>query len=44
MDVLSDLAETLPTIQAQVDEIRVVYDSGREKVCWAFSGGDLSYN
>ncbi|KAF9466093.1 hypothetical protein BDZ94DRAFT_1281112 [Collybia nuda] len=31
MDVLSGLAETLPTIQAQVDEIRVVYDSGREK-------------
>jgi ABC-type multidrug transport system fused ATPase/permease subunit len=31
MKVLSDLAETLPTIQAQVADIRVVYDSGRDK-------------
>jgi len=29
--VLSDLAETLPTIQSQLAEVRVVYDSGREK-------------
>ena len=32
MNVLSDLAETLPTIQSQVADIRIVYDSGREKV------------
>ncbi|GLB41935.1 putative vps5 C terminal like [Lyophyllum shimeji] len=29
--VLSDLADTLPTIQSQLAEVRVVYDSGREK-------------
>ena len=32
MKVLSDLDETLPTIQSQVAGIRVVYDSGRDKV------------
>jgi len=31
VDTLSDLAETLPTIQTQVKDIRAVYDSGREK-------------
>ena len=36
MNVLSDLAETLPTIQSQVADIRVVYDSGREKVRHSF--------
>lgn len=32
MKILSDLAETLPTIQSQVADVRVVYDSGRDKV------------
>ncbi|KAF8239398.1 hypothetical protein L208DRAFT_1420795 [Tricholoma matsutake] len=31
MKILSDLAETLPTIQSQVADVRVVYDSGRDK-------------
>ncbi|KAF8967622.1 hypothetical protein BDZ97DRAFT_1802426 [Flammula alnicola] len=31
MDALTDLAESLPTTQAQVSDIRDVYDSGREK-------------
>ncbi|KAF8074842.1 hypothetical protein FPV67DRAFT_1475151 [Lyophyllum atratum] len=31
LKVLSDLADTLPTIQSQLAEIRLVYDSGREK-------------
>jgi hypothetical protein len=32
MKVLSSLAESLPTVQSQVADIGVVYDSGREKV------------
>ncbi|KAG6831089.1 hypothetical protein H0H92_012766 [Tricholoma furcatifolium] len=32
LKVLSDLADTLPTIQSQLAEVRVVYDSGRQKV------------
>ncbi|KAG6821428.1 hypothetical protein H0H93_010152 [Arthromyces matolae] len=31
MNVLSDLADTLPTIQSQLAQVRVVYDSGRQK-------------
>jgi hypothetical protein len=31
MDTLSDLAETLPTTQAQVSDIEKIYDSGRSK-------------
>ncbi|KAF5383684.1 hypothetical protein D9615_003642 [Tricholomella constricta] len=31
LKVLSDLADTLPTIQSQLAEVRVVYDSGRDK-------------
>jgi hypothetical protein len=29
---LLDLSETLPTIRADVSDIRLVYDSGRQKV------------
>ncbi|RDB20825.1 hypothetical protein Hypma_012019 [Hypsizygus marmoreus] len=29
--VLSDLADTLPTVQSELADIRVVYDSGRQK-------------
>jgi len=36
MKVLSELAETLPIIQSQVADIRVVYDSGRNNVCSSF--------
>ena len=32
METLNELSETLPTTQSQVSDIRVVYDSGREKV------------
>lgn len=32
LNLLSDLADTLPMIQSEVAEIRKVYDSGREKV------------
>lgn len=32
LDALSELMETLPTIQSQVKDIRAVYDSGRQKV------------
>ncbi|KAF8159457.1 hypothetical protein B0H34DRAFT_703583 [Crassisporium funariophilum] len=31
MDALTELSETLPTIQSQVLDIRMVYDSGRDK-------------
>ncbi|KAG6919516.1 hypothetical protein DXG01_005106 [Tephrocybe rancida] len=31
LKVLSDLADTLPTIQSQLAEVRVVYDSGQQK-------------
>ncbi|KAF5321320.1 hypothetical protein D9619_002040 [Psilocybe cf. subviscida] len=31
MDTLTDLAETLPTTQAQVSDIEKIYDSGRSK-------------
>ncbi|KAG5723673.1 hypothetical protein E4T56_gene20240 [Termitomyces sp. T112] len=31
LKVLSDLADTLPTIQTQLTNVRVVYDSGRQK-------------
>jgi hypothetical protein len=37
MKVLSELAGTLPTIQSQVADIRVVYDSGRNQVCSSYS-------
>lgn len=33
METLNELSKTLPTIQSHVSDIRVVYDSGREKVC-----------
>ena len=32
METLNELSGTLPTIQSQVSDIRVVYDSGRQKV------------
>ena len=32
METLNELHGTLPTIQSHVSDIRVVYDSGREKV------------
>ncbi|KAG5641907.1 hypothetical protein DXG03_003974 [Asterophora parasitica] len=32
LKILSDLADTLPTIQSQLADVRVVYDSGRDKV------------
>jgi len=32
MDALSELSESLPTIQSQVADIRQVYDAGRQKV------------
>lgn len=35
MDTLADLAETLPTTQAQVSDIEKIYDSGRRKVRFA---------
>ena len=40
METLNELHDTLPTIQSQVSDIRVVYDSGREKVrsCSALGG------
>lgn len=38
-DTLVDLAETLPTTQAQVSDIRHAYDSGREKVLYITSHG-----
>ncbi|KAG6854028.1 hypothetical protein C0991_011233 [Blastosporella zonata] len=31
LKVLTDLADTLPSIESQLAEVRVVYDSGREK-------------
>jgi hypothetical protein len=36
LEALTDLSETLPTIQSQVTNIRKVYDSGRQKVCALF--------
>ena len=33
MESLTQLSQTLPKIQSQVVDIRVVHDSGREKVC-----------
>jgi len=33
MDTLTELAETLPTTQARISDIRDAYDSGRAKVC-----------
>ena len=32
MDTLKELAETLPTTQIQISDIRGVYDSGHSKV------------
>lgn len=32
MDTLTELAETLPTTQTQISDIRSAYDSGRAKV------------
>lgn len=37
MDTLADLAETLPTTQTQISDIRSAYDSGHAKVCNARS-------
>jgi len=32
MDTLEELAETLPTTQSQISDIRCAYDSGHAKV------------
>lgn len=37
MDTLKELAETLPTTQSQISDIRGAYDSGHTKVCNARS-------
>ena len=41
METLNELHDTLPTIQSHVSDIRVVYDSGREKVRSGPQLGDI---
>ncbi|KAJ7180715.1 hypothetical protein C8R46DRAFT_985743 [Mycena filopes] len=44
MQSLTQLAEDLPTIQTQVDDIRKVYDSGRRKVRYYFPTLSVKYS